>query len=100
VAAANEHGRLLRAGEMALRFSLGARRGRLVRLVMAESVMLGLNPAVGQTHSSRASAGLRRRFLRNCVDPDRDADVRAVSYAAQLGLAQGQLATGVFPSLL
>lgn len=34
-----------RAGEMALRFSLGARRGRLVRLVMAESVMLGLMAA-------------------------------------------------------
>ncbi len=45
MAAANEHGRLLRAGEMALRFSLGARRGRLVRLVMAESVMLGLMAA-------------------------------------------------------
>jgi putative ABC transport system permease protein len=34
-----------RAGEMALRFSLGARRGRLVRLVMAESTMLGLMAA-------------------------------------------------------
>ena len=34
-----------RAGEMALRFSLGARRGRLVRLVMAESAMLGLMAA-------------------------------------------------------
>jgi predicted permease len=34
-----------RAGEMALRFSLGARRGRLVRLVMAESLMLGLMAA-------------------------------------------------------
>jgi putative ABC transport system permease protein len=35
-----------RAGEMALRFSLGAKRGRLVRLVMAESAMLGLMAAV------------------------------------------------------
>jgi predicted permease len=34
-----------RAGEMALRFSLGAKRGRLVRLVMAESTMLGLMAA-------------------------------------------------------
>jgi putative ABC transport system permease protein len=34
-----------RAPEMALRFSLGARRGRLVRLVMAENAMLGLMAA-------------------------------------------------------
>jgi predicted permease len=34
-----------RAGEIALRFALGARRGRLLRLVMAEGAMLGLMAA-------------------------------------------------------
>jgi putative ABC transport system permease protein len=35
-----------RAREMAVRFSLGARRGRLVRLVMAEGAMVGLAAGV------------------------------------------------------
>ncbi len=35
-----------RGREMAVRFSLGARRGRLVRLVMAESAMVGLAAGV------------------------------------------------------
>jgi putative ABC transport system permease protein len=90
-----------RAGEMALRFSLGARRGRLVRLVMAESVMLGLMAAVlGMLFATWATPFVVDRIqppgepVRLALQPD--------STVVFFGIALTLIVTlmfGVFPSL-
>lgn len=66
-----------RAGEMAVRFSLGARRSRLVRMVLAESAMMGLMAsAVGLIFSLWATPFVVNRIqkpglpIRLALQPD------------------------------
>ncbi len=89
-----------REREVAVRASLGARRGRLVRQMLAESVVLGLvGGAVGVGLAVAAIAATRRllppTFPRSA---DVGIDVTVLAFAGSISLATS-LAFGLVPAL-
>ncbi len=90
-----------RAGEMALRFSLGARRSRLVRLMMAESVMLGLMAAaLGMLFATWATPFVVDRIQPSCksIRLALQPDFAVVFFGIALTLIV-TLMFGLFPAL-
>lgn len=89
-----------RRGEMALRESLGATRGRLVRLVLAESLVLAAaGGAAGVLVARPALAALVRRLpeeVAGGVDPHVDPWLLATTVALALGTG---LVFGLYPAL-
>jgi predicted permease len=107
VASANVAGLLLARGlrrrkEIAIRLAIGASRGRLVRLLLVESVMLaaaggvaGLQIAVGATEVLRAYFGVGASGSLNL---DLSLDPRIVLIVLGVALSTG-VATGIAPAL-
>jgi len=90
-----------RMREMAVRVSLGAGRGRLVRLVMAESVMLAILASVVGGVLAWWSAPMVVRMINPADNPARlmlDADWRVMGFAVLLLLAATML-FGLVPAL-
>ncbi len=87
-----------REREMAIRSSLGARRGRVVQLLLTESVMLAL---CGGVLGVLATLALRRLFLRNmeaAPNFDLSIDYLILVQSAAVTIAAGVLA-GIAPAL-
>jgi putative ABC transport system permease protein len=90
-----------RAREMALRMSLGAGRGRVVRQLLTESVMLGLSGALLGVLSARWTVqGLLALAPKDLVrNVEAVVDLRIVLFAAVLAVATGVL-FGLAPAIL
>src|SRR4030095_1845545 len=90
-----------RAREMALRMSLGAGRGRVVRQLLTESAMLGLSGALLGVLSSRWTVqGLLALAPKDLVrNVEAVVDLRIVLFAAVLAVATGVL-FGLAPAIL
>jgi len=85
-----------RSREVALRAALGAGRGRLVRLLLAESLMLSLAGGVGGVAMAYLVGGLARRMIFSWVDWSQSPiDLRLLGASALLALG-----TGAFVGLL
>jgi putative ABC transport system permease protein len=107
ISAANVAGLLLARGlrrrkEIAIRLALGAGRGRLIRLLLVESVSLALaGSAAGFAVASWATGLLRGFFGSSIGDPinlDLTLDLRVVLIGIAVALVTGLL-TGLAPAL-
>jgi len=90
-----------RRRELAVRRSLGASRGQVVRLLMAESVVLALVAGVLASALARWSGDILRAFIPPMPIPiaiDAGLNVRVLLFSTLVSLAAGLL-LGVFPSL-
>jgi predicted permease len=89
-----------RSGEMAVRLSIGASRGQLVRQLLGESVLLALMGGIGGVLVSRWTLDL----LRSILPPDAgrtlqfDIQMSMLLFTAGLSIATGLL-FGIFPAL-
>jgi predicted permease len=87
----------VRAGDLAVRVSLGAARGRLLRQTLVESTTLAaLGSVAGIAFAAFAIAGIDAAFGATNVAGTRlalhvDLDVRVLVYGAAIGLASGLL---------
>jgi len=87
-----------RTREVALRFALGARTSRLVRLLLVESMLLAIGGAVGGIAVAYALGGLARRLMFAWVDwSTSPIDGRVLAASAVLALVTG-LAVGLLPA--
>ncbi len=87
-----------RSREVALRFALGARTSRLVRLLLVESMLLAIGGAVGGIAVAYALGGLARRLIFAWVDwSTSPVDGRVLAASAVLALVTG-LAVGLLPA--
>ena len=107
VASANVAGLLLARGlrrrrEIAIRFALGATRGRLVRLMLVESVLLSFAGSAAGFALAMASKPLLLGFFRasyqGAVNVDLSLDPRIVLAGFAVALVTG-IATGIAPAL-
>ena len=83
-----------RRHEMAVRLSLGARRGRVLRQLLTESVMLSLAGAVLGVGLAYAACGYLVEFFATTRTPialDIGPDVRVLTFAALIALMTGVL---------
>jgi predicted permease len=88
-----------RRREVAVRLALGIGRGRLIRLLMAESVVLGmLGGMVGLAVAFAGGRFIRRVLLPNVAWPDGTVDLRVLLVTALTGCATGVL-IGLAPAL-
>ena len=83
-----------RRHEMAVRLSLGARRGRVLRQLLTESVLLSLAGAVLGVGLAYAACGYLVEFFATTRTPialDVGPDVRVLTFAALIALMTGVL---------
>jgi predicted permease len=91
------HG-IRRRREMAVRVALGARRGRLVRLVVAESMALAIAGGAASLGVAYALGTLMRAWLIPNVDwPSGPVDERVLAMSAAVSLTAG-LIVGLLPA--
>lgn len=85
-----------RERELAVRTALGAGRGRLVRLLLAESVIVGVGSAVVALGVTAWLAGLAVPLLPGLQDPDAldvGASARVALFVGMLGLAAAMVSS-------
>jgi len=88
-----------RGREMAVRAALGARRGRLVRQLLTESLVLFLFGAIGGIAIAVATTrAFQRMPLPDMIELDLAPDYRVVAFALLISLAAG-LVFGIAPAL-
>jgi predicted permease len=87
-----------REREMAIRSSLGARRGRVVQLLLTESVLLAICGGVLGVCTTFALRGLFVRNMRGALNFDLSIDAVILLHAAAVTIAAGILA-GIAPAL-
>jgi predicted permease len=87
-----------RSREVALRFALGARRSRLVRLLLVESMLLAIGGAAGGIAVAYSLGGLARRLIFAWVDwSTSPVDGSVLAASAVLAVVTG-LAVGLLPA--
>jgi predicted permease len=87
-----------RSREVALRFALGARRSRLVRLLLVESMLLAIGGAVGGIAVAYSLGGLARRLIFAWVDwSTSPVDGGVLAASAVLAVVTG-LGVGLLPA--
>jgi predicted permease len=87
-----------RSREVALRFALGARTSRLVRLLLVESMLLAIGGALGGVAVAYALGGLARRLIFSWVDwSTSPVDGGVLAASAVLAVVTG-LAVGLLPA--
>jgi predicted permease len=87
-----------RSREVALRAALGAGRGRLIRLLLAESIMLAMAGGVGGVAVAYLVGGIARGLIFSWVDWSQSPiDARLLGASALLALGTGVL-VGLLPA--
>jgi putative ABC transport system permease protein len=85
-----------RQRELALRMALGARRNRVARLVLTESLLVALLGSVGALVLAHASSGIARTLLANRVPHVETISLNVVVFAFNMAVA---VATGMLCGL-